>query len=554
MATSALNDTMDAFLAKVLRVDMDDAPPRPEVNVEDEERPGPDTNIKKEMNQLIDTAARFKRASSPFVDAYDAILDIMHWKDQKFSGALFIYYVVCCYHEMLFAGAVLLAIVAIVSTNENEGIFKPPTKSDSEPSAAAAGGGGLGGGAMGGGDGDGQPHTQPVSAYPSTASAPPTNAAPAARQGRGGALLAGLTGLVTKGVSKVADSLQGLGEARAAGRKIRQILQPATLTLEKIARLLNWHVPYNTWLVVALLSVVFVLAKLLPWWQCDLLMKLAFGYRMFIPGLIRHLRGGPGRRGPIDVFWDTLPTADEGPLSPATSPTRPGRGVTSPSGTPAHAGAAAPAAATSPRSSGASGGGSGAGGGGVSGTPGGADGSVAAPRPSPSTTAHKTPPARPAPPSAAAMGGGATLGAAPPAVEPTPQPAPPVAAAPTAAANPLVVKVAAETPLGSWSVIHVNSKRKGTLLVVEGHVAILLPTAAAPESVAVEYGEVLSVSKKGSSMLNFALMLSIRDPATGATVSHKLQLKNRDAAYALLCNRLGFPPADDTDLAKDKQV
>jgi hypothetical protein len=325
-------------------------------------------------------------------------------------------------------------------------------------------------------------------------------------------LLAGLSGLVSKGVSKVADGLQGLGEARAAGRKIRTLLHPATLTLEKIAGLFNWKVKYNTWLVVIFLSCVLVATRVLPWWQCDLLMKLAFGYRMFVSGGIVRYRGRSGRRGAVDVFWDTLPVAEIDPDVTATSPSRRSHQPSTVDEGRTQAGPATrPPRDTTPV--------------------------VAQP--------HRPVPARPPPPASTASVVQPATGTQPPAAVAVPvQPAQP---------NPLVVKVATQPPLGSWSAIHVNTKKKGTLLILDMHVVILLPSATSPDSLAVEYGEVLSVSKKGSSMMGFALMLAIRDPSTGDTVTHRLQLKNRDAAYALLCERLGFPPAEGEE-EKDKQV
>eukprot|EP00038_Savillea_parva_P031205 m.83771 g.83771 ORF g.83771 m.83771 type:complete len:535 (+) comp9560_c0_seq1:111-1715(+) len=531
------HNPIDIVLAKILKVDLDDPVVRTEsVPVLEDERSGPDTNIKREMQQLVDIGTRFKHALNPYINAFDYVEDIVLWKNPKFTALLFAYYVLCCIYGDVFAGFLLLAIISIAITKPGEGIFTP------KGTNGTSGNGNAGAAAASSGN-NGAPIVQSVDQYPSTAapgSAPPASSGPPGpaaptqqtNNSRRQALVAGISNFVSKGVSKMADGLQGLSEARAAGRKMRQLLHPWTITLEKISGLLNYRVPYNTYMVLFLLCAMLVTVRLLPWWQVDILFKLAFGYIMFVRGAIRKwLRGEHRRRGAIDVFWDSLPTKHSpAPAEPATSSPSVARHQPNNTHT-AGVASARPSASSAPPS----------------------------PRVNPTTrtsatsthtTANSgtggssTPPARPPPP---AMDAVVSSSATPP---PQPQA---TAATPQSEPNPLVAQVVGEKSLGSWSVIHVNSQKKGTLLVGSEHVAILLPNASSPASVAVAYQDVLSVSKKGGAMMQFALMIVVRDRATDQSVTHKLTLKGRDEAHRLLCDRLGFPVGDDVE-PKDKAV
>jgi hypothetical protein len=405
---------------------------------------------------------------------------------------------------MLFSGVATMLAFLIVTTPEGEGIFKQPAKKNDKSdattpatSAAAVGGGGGGGGggaapAVGEVDAAGADVVESSpsgGAYPSVATSGgyPSTAGPAGgtvavnnrARTAGNALLGGLSGLVSRGVSKLTDGLHELSEARAAGRKVYLVLHPQTVKMEKIAHLMNWRVSYNTWLVVAFLVTIAVAGKLLPWWQVDTLLKLAFGYGFFVPGFFRWYRGSRGHKSPIDVWWMRLPhaaTPRDTPVESAASvAARTARAETARHRADAvrheDAPAAAAASATSSTSS----------------SPLRAAAPVAE-----SPSAHRKPaPARPPPPkfddaapTTPSRGDGSIDGE--------------VDAASTGR---LEAILADQEALGSWSAIHVNTKKKGTLQVLEKHIAILLPNARAPESVVVE------CVPPSSSSSSFALLL-----------------------------------------------
>lgn len=379
---------------------------------------------------------------------------------------------------MLFSGVFALAAYLIVRTGEGEGIFKQPTKKNGDkPDAAgtvAMGGVDAAAPAANSGvalDAVGTDAAEPPASYPSAAASTsggyPSTAAPAAAGGAiannrartaGNALIGSLSGLVSRGVSKLTDGLHELAEARAAGRKVYNVLHPQTVKMERIAMLLNWRVPYNTWLVVTALVVTAIVGKLLPWWQCDLLLKMAFGYLFFVPGFLRWYRGRSGQIGPVDAFWLRLPHAAT-PREPqvetaASVAARSARAV----GTARQRAEAArqDAVTAAPVSS-------------ASSSPRATTASAAAESP----PQHRKPvPARPPPPKI----DDAVAAVADQTVEETPR----------AGSGGIEAILGDQEALGSWSAIHVNSKKKGTLQVLEKHVAILLPSASAPESVAVE--------------------------------------------------------------------
>ena len=58
--------------------DLDDPVVRTEsVPVLEDERSGPDTNITREMQQLVDIGTRFKHALNPYINAFDYVEDIV---------------------------------------------------------------------------------------------------------------------------------------------------------------------------------------------------------------------------------------------------------------------------------------------------------------------------------------------------------------------------------------------------------------------------------------------------------------------------------------------
>jgi len=506
-AMAAHHGAVNVALAKILRVDLDNVD-APHVAVVEDDRAGAETNIKRELQSLIATGTRFKRALHPYIEAYDDLVDVMHWKNPVVSGMLFAYYVLCCFQGILFAGAVLLAIVAIAATGEGEGIFSPPGEAPEEGQPGAAAGAGAAPQRPAAAAGDHPELEQPPppagSEYPSTAAAAGAPTSPPRRKGLFAGLTGGLTGLVQKGVTTVADSFHGLHEARVVARKIRTLLHPATLTLEKIALLFNWRVPYNTRLVLAGLSFILVVSRTFPWWQVDLMMKVAVGYVLFVPGLIRWVRGRRGRKGPVDIFWDTLPTqgntSSHGTASSPTSPDAPSPNVRRRGLRIRQGSGDAPAEGTRSANS--------------------ADGGATAP-------SAAVPPPRPPPPAVAEAE--------------SPRESP-YAAATTAAE--------AESKLGTWAMVHTNSKKKASLVVTEGHIGLFFRSGE--PAIVVPYSDVLSVSKP-----SIALVITVLDPESGDAVTHRLMgtATHTDEARRVLADRLGQPVGDGADAAvKDKSV
>eukprot|EP00040_Diaphanoeca_grandis_P024080 m.132002 g.132002 ORF g.132002 m.132002 type:complete len:544 (+) comp29580_c0_seq1:44-1675(+) len=470
-------------------------PPTPEFSV---------SVLMTSINRIID-------AFSPIVDAIDAVEDVMHWQNPLHTGGLLLYYIALVRYGICVPGAIFLCIALMMKGWAIKYNYWKVTAAPTPVVVNAPA--------------DNANVVTDLLAQPEEVEVE--------RVERGGGLLGQFLGKVTVAVAKTYQKTKTKYEGTKADTtkaiiKINYISRVA----EKIVVLLTWEEPKNTWLVVVLLCVVYVVTLVVPWYMLELGFKIWFGVKVFIKEKMSHDDPMMKYRSKPYWFWMNLPEKSKQTSKPVKSPIK---AYTSTRSTSTHSTSTPPTTTTT--------------------SPAAATNTT-----NPTNTTNTT----------------ATTGDTHPRTRDmdviTQQPERTVVAAsvaelaesraktlnqntahklspyaivaPSDAAPPkTILSELKERTFGTWSVVHMNTTRPAKLVLTTKNLCVIRGAGdKASGSEAFLLSDVVSLSKEGTGVASsFSLSIVIRQPDTTETVNHRFKMQKRDEAYRAICKASGIP-------------
>lgn len=425
------------------------------------------------ITDLPKTIERFMKALSPYVDFIDAAEDVMHYKNPRVTFSLLFYYILLVWYGKVVPGVLLLAngLIMIEWAQQNDYLPRGARESQLEDEIDS------------------------IDPTP----AETTSQEPASQR-------RGLLGdLVDFAVGKVKVAQTKYKAANKAAGKVNEKLLYYSTIMEKGICLVDWSIPHNTWIIVAILSGLYLITLIVPWDYIALVIKIQIGVKAFLTEyLFQNKEYLKLKYSFVYRFWMNIPTQGKG------------KNVSSS----------------------------------VYGTS--------------STTSRVADVVQAPSPSSAQQivqeRKGIDSQASPKAKMNTTSPVAQSASAPYSISGPSgsptkesLVTALKERVLGSWQIIYMNVKRPAKLVLTEGHLCVQRGAGDQESGTFVlQFSKIVSVSKgesKPTSMMAGWTLNVVAKPddseTTEETTTHRFSLQKRDEVYNKICAATGIPPESD---------